>query len=303
MAVLCRAMIKHSGIQNVIGVCHGVQEGIMDVADLLGLDAHELDVIWIGTNHYHWFTRIRHKGVDVYPEVRRRLAERRDLKGRRMTQRLSEAYGYQIVYPPDDHALEFYPFFGRLPGASSAPYGYGEELAERYAALEEMALAPSPVDESGSEKAAQREAQLGEFEERLSRVVLPEAPSDQLTGEGLGSLIEAISLGRRQVQIVNIPNRGAVPNLPDEAVLELEAVTDSCGVRGIYTGEAPLSLKGILEKRIAWQELVVEAGVKGDRNLALQALLLDEMAILPEQAEDMLSALLAASKDALPQFV
>ena len=67
-------------------------------------------------------------------------------------------------------------------------------------------------------------------------------------------------------------------------------------------GEAPLSLMGILQKRIAWQELVVDAGVKGDRNLALQALLLDEMAILPEHAEAMLNDLLAASRDLLPQF-
>ena len=63
-----------------------------------------------------------------------------------------------------------------------------------------------------------------------------------------------------------------------------------------------MSLKGILEKRIAWQELVVDAGMKGDRNLALQALLLDEMAILPEKAEQMLSELLDASRGMLPQF-
>ena len=63
-----------------------------------------------------------------------------------------------------------------------------------------------------------------------------------------------------------------------------------------------MSLKGILEKRIAWQELVVDAAVKGDENLALQALLLDEMAILPEKAAQMLSELLTASKEMLPQF-
>ena len=67
-------------------------------------------------------------------------------------------------------------------------------------------------------------------------------------------------------------------------------------------GEAPIWLKGFLEKRIAWQELVAEAAVKGDRNLALQALLLDEMAIPPEKAEAMLDELLEASKEMLPQF-
>ena len=118
----------------------------------------------------------------------------------------------------------------------------------------------------------------------------------------MGRLIEDIALGRRRVHIVNMPNNGAIPNLPDHAIMEIEGVTDSCGVRGVYMGEAPLYLKGFLEKRIAWQELVVDAAVNGDRNLALQALLLDEMAIMPEKAEAMLDELLAASKDLLPQF-
>jgi alpha-galactosidase len=121
-------------------------------------------------------------------------------------------------------------------------------------------------------------------------------------GEGLASLIESIASGRRGVYIVNVPNRGAVSNLPDYAVLELEGVTDSCGVRAVHVGEAPISLMGLLQKRIAWQELVADAGVKGDRNLALQALLLDEMAIRPEKAEAMLDRLLAASREMLPQF-
>jgi alpha-galactosidase/6-phospho-beta-glucosidase family protein len=59
---------------------------------------------------------------------------------------------------------------------------------------------------------------------------------------------------------------------------------------------------GILQKRIAWQEMVAEAGAKGDRNLALQAMLLDETAILPEKAEALLAELLAASRELLPQF-
>ncbi|RKY75668.1 hypothetical protein DRQ00_10115 [candidate division KSB1 bacterium] len=69
--------------------------------------------------------------------------------------------------------------------------------------------------------------------------------------------------------MVNISNRGVISNLPDYAVVEIEGVTDSCGVRGVYMEEAPLSLMGLLQKRIAWQELVVDAGVRGDRKPAL----------------------------------
>ena len=66
--------------------------------------------------------------------------------------------------------------------------------------------------------------------------------------------------------------------------------------------EAPVVLKGILEKRFAWQELVADAAAKGDKGVALQALMLDEMAILPEHARAMLDELLEASRDLLPQF-
>jgi alpha-galactosidase/6-phospho-beta-glucosidase family protein len=59
---------------------------------------------------------------------------------------------------------------------------------------------------------------------------------------------------------------------------------------------------GLLQKRIAWPELVVDAVATGDRRLALHALKLDEMAIRPEESERMLDALLAASRPMLGRF-
>jgi len=216
-----------------------------------------------------------------------------------MSSKLSQIYGYQITYPPDDHIIEFYPFPAQIPDGKSIPYG----LLKHVHGTDYSELEPKEKPEmSDAEQREMRQSQLREYEKGLESLKLPEGPSDPLTGEGLGSMIEDIVLGRRRVHIVNIPNKGAIPNLPDHAIVEIDGVTDSCGVRGVYMGEAPLWLKGFLEKRIVWQELVVEAGVKGDRNLALQALLLDEMAIPPEKAEAMLDELLAASKEMLPQF-
>ena len=292
MAPLCRAMLKYTSI-NVVGICHGVQEGIIQVARALGVAPHEMDVLWVGTNHYHWFTRIVHRGQDVYDEVRRRMAVRAETPGGMMTQKLSEIYGYQIVYPHDDHIIEFYPFLTQLAQGGSLPYG--QEPWVRFGVDHTRELEAEPT-------AVEREATMLRYREELETIPLPAAMSDPLTGEGLGSLIESIALGRRQVYIVNIPNRGAVPNLPDYALLEIEGVSDSGGVRGVYMGEAPLALEALLHRRIVWQELVADAAVKGDRNLALQALLTDDMAIRPELAEAMLDELLAASKAMLPQF-
>jgi alpha-galactosidase len=297
MAVLCRGMIKYGGIQNVIGICHGVQGGVMQVAELLGVEPEDLEVVWIGTNHYYWFTRIRLHGKDVYPQVMAKARARRPPHGEQMSHLLSDIYEYRLVYQEDGHELEFYPFLAQVADPMEIPYGYGERAGPRFRDLKPT----RPRKLSAQKQAALRRQQLQEFKAQLDRRGLPE-PTTVIRGEGIASLIEAIAVGRREVRIVNIPNQGVVPNLPDYAILEVEGVTDSSGVRGIYAGEAPLSLMGLLQKRIAWQELVVEAGVKGDRKLALQALLLDEMAIRPELASKMLDELLAASRDLLPQF-
>ena len=294
MAVLCRAMHKYTDV-NVIGICHGVQIGIACAAEILEVPAAELECMWIGTNHYYWFTRVLHKGRDVLPELMRWVAEEEPREGRVLSARLSQIYGYHIVYPEDDHIIEFYPFLTQGPsGPDHLPYGLVRSLqAHGYESAMPSAARPSPDV-------------CADFYQRyqaiLDEAVLPERKDDGTTGEGLAALIAAIATGQRKVHIVNVANRGAIPNLPATGEVELEGVTDSHGVRPVHMGEAPLVLKGILEKRFVWHELVADAAVKGDRNLALQALMIDEMAIPPEKAEAMLDELLLASKDLLPRF-
>ena len=131
---------------------------------------------------------------------------------------------------------------------------------------------------------------------------MPETRGDAVTGERLAQIISDLAAGRRVVCIVNVANGGAIPNLPPAAEVEVEAVTDSRGVRALTMGESPMVLQGILEKRFVWQELVADAAVASDRNMALQALMVDERAIEPGRAKRMLNELLAASRELLPRF-
>ncbi|HER19820.1 MAG TPA: hypothetical protein ENO14_02110 [Chromatiales bacterium] len=295
MAVICRALNKYSNVK-IIGICHGVQHGIRDAALALGVEPTELEVTWVGTNHYYWFTRVSHRGKDLYPQLRRITAETAAPQRRRMSTHLSNIYGYHVVYAYDNHSVEFYPFLAQVKGQDDLPYGLKAD------ALEHGYDASKPLGKYRPPSERVRARFFRDYQRILDQTELPEKIDDSITSEGMASLLSAISLGRRQMCIVNVPNRGAVSNLPGEMVLEVEAVTDSMGVRALLMDEAPLVLKGMLEKRFAWQELVADAAVKGDRNAALQALLVDEMAIWPDRAEKMLDELLAASKPLLGQF-
>jgi len=301
MAVLCRAMDKYSNVKCVIGICHGVQAGIAYAAAILDIPGNELETVWIGTNHYYWFVRMRHKGVDVMPAFWKRVRKRKPAAGCEMTADLSRIYGHWIVYPKDDHVIEFYPYLAQVNDPTALPFGlsehgFGKRMKSLYSGAETL------EDVRKADRAASREKMLKQYGRSLSRMKLPKMADDPITGEGTARLIADIATGRRSVHICNIPNHGAVSNLPAEAVLEVEAVTDSAGVRPIWAGEAPLALEALLRKRIAWQELVVDAAVAGDRKLALQAMQVDETAIPPKRAERMLRELIANSRDMLPAF-
>jgi len=301
MAVLCRAMVKYSQLPCVIGICHGVQAGIRHAAGLLGVPPRELDTVWIGTNHYYWFTRMRHRGRDVLPELWRRVRATPPPAGQRLAHALSHAFGHWIVYPEDDHIIEFHPFLAQVQDPTELPYGlsehgFGKRLRPLYAGEETLAQLRA------RDGAVSRAKMLREYRARLRRVELPAAATDPLAGEGTARLIADIATGRRGVHIGNVPNQGSVTNLPREAVLEVEVVTDSAGVRPICAGDAPPALEAILRKRIAWQELVVDAAVQGDRRLALQAMQIDDAAIPPERAARLLAALLRHNAGLLPTF-
>ncbi|MFH1567866.1 MAG: hypothetical protein ABIL09_07675 [Gemmatimonadota bacterium] len=295
MAAIMRALHKYTAI-TAVGICHGVQGGIAAAAQIVGVAAAELECTWIGTNHYYWFTAVRHRGRDLLPELVKRTAKGKPDPAHAMSAELSAIYGHRIVYPDDGHIIEFYPFAAQVAGQDSLPY----RLAASAKAHGYDASQPLPPREPASK--AVRQAFLKEYQVLLDKVQVPARRDDTVTGEGLAALIGAMATGRRLVCIANLANGSAIPNLPATAEVEVEAVTDSRGVRAVTMGECPLVLKGILEKRFVWHELVADAAVKGDRNAALQACLIDEMAIAPPRARAMLDELLAASRDLLPQF-
>lgn len=296
MAVLCRVMHKYTGI-HAVGICHGVQEGVAHAAELLGVPPEELDCLWVGTNHYYWFTQVRHRRTDVYPELRRRLQEHPG-HGAEISAHLSRIHGFNIVYAEDNHILEFYPFLSHLNDCtSSSPYS----IVRRLIAQKGDYSPDAPRSKAKIEGRSPDDVDA-EYGQSLAGMRFPEGRKRTFAGENIGAVLGAIATGRRHVFPANIPNQGAIPDLPPDAEVEVEAVTHYSGVRPLHMGACPRVLKGMLEKRFVWQDLVADAAVKGDRNLALQALLVDEMCTWPEKAEAMLDELLEASRAYLPQF-
>ena len=83
--------------------------------------------------------------------------------------------------------------------------------------------------------------------------------------------MEAIVDNRNETHIVNAVNGGTIPNLPADAIVEVNASVNAYGVRPIYTGPLPEPLAAHLRQYVALQKQMVKAALSGDRRDALHA--------------------------------
>ena len=302
----CWAVRQATGVP-VVGLCHGTFHVERQLASFIGAPPEEISSLFVGLNHLTFVFDLRWKGRDAFPLARARLAaeggDSADLDdiGRQFPEMgapsesfraadnpfswsLFETYG---AYPAvnDRHVVEFFPerfpngqYHGKTLGVDvfsiESTIAHGDEI---YARMRARALGREPLDEQLFARA------VGEHEQLLD-------------------ILGSIAGDTRKIFSVNLPNCGAVPNLPDDAVLELPAAATATGLRPLQILDFPDPLAAIVTRKLAATRLTVEAALSGDRNLFVEALLADGAVTDPEMARKMGDELLEAHRDDLPQF-
>jgi 6-phospho-beta-glucosidase len=115
-------------------------------------------------------------------------------------------------------------------------------------------------------------------------------------------VIDAIYKDRDATIIINVPNRGAVPGLPGDAVLEIPCLVNASGIHPLNVPAVPSSVWGLIAAVKNYEQLAVEAAVTGSRQTALLALMAHPLVGDYEVAGPLLDEMLAANRAYLPQF-
>ena len=101
---------------------------------------------------------------------------------------------------------------------------------------------------------------------------------------------------------MNTRNAGTISCLPYDCAIETSCMIDGTGAHPLTIGEVPLEIRGLLQAVKSYEELTVEAGVKGSRKLALQALTAHPLVPSFMVAKSLLARILEENADYLPQF-
>jgi alpha-galactosidase len=137
----------------------------------------------------------------------------------------------------------------------------------------------------------------------LTLADLPHGEEDE--GIEVIDIMEAIVENRASTHIVNTVNRGAIPNLPADAIVEVNTHVSAYGIRAIETGALPDALAAHVAHYVALERQMVTAALTGDREAALHAFLLDptiQARLDLEQTSVLLDEMLEANAAHLPLF-
>ena len=105
-------------------------------------------------------------------------------------------------------------------------------------------------------------------------------------------------------QVVNVPNKGAIPFLPDSAVVEINCMVNRRGMQPIHKSldSIPPMCWGLIAAVKNYEQLAVEAAVEGSVTKMKWALLAHPLVREYELVEKLVPELLAANREFLPQF-
>jgi alpha-galactosidase len=306
MTAIVRAVRQRTSLE-VVGLCVGVDETLKYLARFAGVAHETVTAKWAGVNHLTWILEFRSNGADMFPELRAKVAEQQrngldgsllgrmfwDADGKHKTEsRLEDApFSWELFEefgafpaPMDRHVVEFFPerfpggsYYGKTLGVNAYSFeaciAYGDRIYETTFNLE----GEGPVDP-----------------QHLNAV---EGEHTQLM-----QILDSLQHDRRRWYSVNLPNCGAVSNLPDNAILELPGVATADGFVAPPIGELPAPITAVLLRRLAAVEATAEAALTGNRKLVAEAIILDGSVADYAMARKLGEELLRAHAAHLPQF-
>jgi len=272
--------------ERILNICDQPYSMIKSFAKILNMNMYDLEPRYFGLNHFGWFTALTDTktGVDMLPKLKDYLmgnefkpfnAEQRDPS-------------WLKTYKNVNKMMQFFPEY--VPNTYLQYYFFADELVKdsdpNFTRVDEAKL--------GREKHVLDILEKAEKQNSLQDIPL-------LQGEVFGNLmvevVQSIAYDEKKTFIVINRNKGYIPNLPADAMVELASTLGENGAEMIPFGEIKPFYKGLIEGQYAYEKLTVEAYLEKDYTKALQALTLNRAIVNPVKAKAVLDNLMEYSQE------
>ena len=269
VGIVTRALLDDG--HRAVGLCNvgiGFQRRFADLLDV-SWDGVELD--HVGLNHLTWERGVRVGGVDRLPEL---------------LERHGETLAAQVELPPD---------LLRLIGAVPSYY-------LRYFYCHDEVVREQLAEPSRAEVVAGIEAELLRLYADVTVEEKPELLSRRggaYYSEAAVQLVAALLGEAPGRHVVNVRNAGRLPNLADDAVVEVPAQVDSGGIHVEPGPGLPPAEAGLVAHVSGYEELALDAARRGGAERVVKALLAHPLVGQYDLALNLADRLIAANRQFL----
>ena len=290
MAMMTWACNLYGGVRTV-GLCHGVQGGHAQIAEVFGLKSEEVDIICAGINHQTWYIQIRHKGEDLTGKLLEAFEQHPDFsRTEKVRIDMLRRFGYYST-ESNGHLSEYLPWYRKRADEIQDWIDLGSWINGETGGYLRVCTEGRSWFETDFPNWMKEPAFVYAAEERSQ--------------EHGGYIVESLETGRVYRGHFNVINAGAITNLPADAIVEVPGYVDANGISIPIVGALPLGAAAVCQASISVQRLAVEAAVHGDLSYLRQAFMMDPLVgavCNPNEIWQMVDEMLVAQAEWLPQY-
>jgi len=273
--IITEFVLNHTKVK-CIGLCNVPINMLDDTREAVG----ECDITYLGLNHLSWITGVKVGGEDILPGL------------------LREGFAAKVMenIRDDGFSMECLRAAGGIP-SSYLQYYYGRAAKLAHLLAEEKSRAQVCMEIEEQLLALYQDENLRE------KPALLDKRGGHKYSLAAVSLIDAIANDKRDVQVVNVLNHGALPFMEDLDSIEISAVVGK-------DGAVPVPIEpswndhivGLMRAVKTYERLTVQAAVTGDYTTALRALLSHPLVGDCETSLACYEEMKQAHRNYLPQF-
>lgn len=281
--VISEAVFKYTNFRRYIGLCNvpiGVKNGM---ADILEVEKDRVEMDFAGLNHMVYALNVRLDGKDITKEAIEKFVTSsltmQNIKDIPLNADFVRALG---VIPCPYH--KYYYKHKEMLEEELEGFKDGKTRGETVKALEDD-LFELYKDENLAVKPPQLEKRGGAY-----------------YSDAACNLINSIYNDKKDIQVVNTLNNGAIRDFREDSAAEMSCVITKEGPKPLSVGYLPVAVSGLVTEIKSFEILAAKAAVEGDYNAALQALCINPLIPSDDLAKTILDEMMEAHKEYLPQF-
>ncbi len=304
----CRVLRPNA---RIINICDMPIAIIDVVCAALDIDKKDVEYDYFGLNHFGWFTSIRHKGEEVLPQLREYIKEHEILLPDSYLKGMGSLMAKKPEEATDEHPEQnrhtkgswYYVWKGEYEIMECFPEYLPNTYLNYYLQQKEFVEHSNPERTRANEVEETREKNLFDGIDHYEKT----GEIDESTfyagshGDWIADLAIALKSDTKQRFLVICENKGAIPNMPYDAMVELPAYIGKNGPEVISRDNIPLFQQGLMMQQLNSEKLVVEATIEGSYEKALKAFTLNKTVPSMKVAKEVLDDMIEANKGYWPE--